>query len=257
MGINIPEKLDLGEFPSNRQNVFIMNIETNEECEILSYINGLEVFPKKLSEGVNTLQIIIDGIAENVYLFGDMFIKGKKNNSQIRVIGQALRNPKEYFDHRILYNASGELENNAKAEIKTKFLLPGSRTIIRGDLDSDFTVLFAYKKQNIDFNLTAVAVFDGKTYEKIDHYNPQSLDESVVYSSASKLFFVNLSKVSANVKSIDFEYSGNMELLGNITNPHIKIYDGSLLKYQIDFDIMLPMEFAFCRSKGGFDLLIH
>jgi hypothetical protein len=253
--MNIPEKIDLGEFPSNRQNVFVLNIETNEECEILSYVNGLEIFPKKLSAGINTVQLIVDGISDNVYLFGDIFIEGK-NTNRIRLSGQALRSPKEYFDHRILYNASGELENKiSKPEVKTKVLSLGSRTIIRGDFDSDLTVLFAYKKHNLDFNLTATALFEGKNSEKVDHYNPQSLDESVVYSSASKLFFVNLSKISSNVKSIDFEYTGNMDFFGSVTDPQVKIYDGSLLKYQIDFDVMLPMQFTIYRSKGGFDIV--
>lgn len=138
---NLPEVIRLGDFPSNSRSAFLMNIEVGEECETISKIHSLEVFPKKLKAGLNTVSLITSPISDNIFIFGEIYFKTETETKRVMCNGKSCSLPYGYHDNKVVFDFTSKIaESMTFTRLRDNKLIKGQNIAINNLLKKELNI---------------------------------------------------------------------------------------------------------------------
>lgn len=85
----LPAEVSLGEFASDRENVFCLELDAAGDAELLCPLRDVEVFPARLTAGRNRLDIRVGPLRDNTILYGELLVRTAVTR-RIYLTGKAL-----------------------------------------------------------------------------------------------------------------------------------------------------------------------
>ncbi len=238
--------INLGEFKSNNENIFVRKIVLDSNAIIENNISGLNISPQKLSAGENILELKISPLKNDTVIYGSFILKTDIGVvKRIYVSGISKDNAKkieEKFSPKNDNNASVKT-NNSNAKIIAK----GERIILH-ESEKNYMVFSA------ETNLDKVDPYVFLLYEN----NKSKGDDDIIFfgNPASKGIFLeeknSLKKVNFDLKNAPqeikkiavtfavYDEGGNKNLnFHKIKNPEILFYVNDKLKYSFPLNLTL------------------
>lgn len=220
---DIPETISLREVPSQTECHFIIEVIVPTEVTIVSLIEDIQIYPKKLKKGRNRITIAVGKMRTGTYIYGN-FLFSSFFIRRIYVSGVVKDNVKEYCDNKILFQAQTEVrtvqeEYEAAKPIiidpKAIYLKKGQRISCEILNSSDIQIEFLYTKKLKDMEIDPyIFLLDKNNQAQNDEDliffgNKTSLDGGVKLIEQLKetIILLNLTKVSVNINRICIAYA--------------------------------------------------
>lgn len=226
---SVPSLISLGEFASDCENIFCINIDVPVECHIENTLYGVEISPLNLKKGANSLRIAISPMRSNTILYGEIFIKSAVKR-------------RIYINGKAVGNAPQIKQSDIPA------LRKGQRICIDEYYHNNLRFVFEKKsvRKNMDIDSYAFCLGEnGKAYcdeDLIFFGNICSKDNSVKTGgdSQSPEVFVSLSKLDSRYSKIAvcFAIYGDDSLLNFslVDSPAVRIFSGEEEIYKFSLD---------------------
>lgn len=220
---DIPEIISLEEIPSQTECHFTIEIIVPTKVTIVSLIEDVQVYPKKLKKGRNQITITVGKMKTGTYIYGD-FLFSSFFIRRIYVSGAVKDNIIGYYDNKILFQAQAKVKTikedyeAAKPIIinpKAIYLKKGQRISCEILNSSDIQIEFLYIKKLKDMEIDPyIFLLDKNNQAQNDEDliffgNKTSLDGGVKLIEQLKetIILLNLTKVSANINRICIAYA--------------------------------------------------
>jgi stress response protein SCP2 len=249
-----PDVLRLEEFPSNTSVSFLLNIETALECEIISKADFVDIFPKKLKQGNNTVSVIISPISDNICVFGEIDLVCEEETKRIIFNGKSKALPKGYYDNKVLFDANGAFENIKPAE-NTK-LTKGQNVSVNNLVKKDINVKLDWLSnlQELDVETFTFILDEDFLIESRKDFiffgNPES--NGVSYSKNDRTVTLKLKEIKENAKKIIIAYNlyKSDNSFKKIHLPNIKIIIDNVEFYTF------PLSLQDCQTVIGIEFYL-
>jgi stress response protein SCP2 len=257
---NYPEIIKLGEFPSNSKISFLMNIETASECEVISKLPFLDIFPKRLLKGENVISLILSPLGDNVCIFGEIELKSEETK-RIMLNGKSKSLPNGYYDNKVVFDATGRFERIKNLPINKLFK---GQNVSVSNLES--------KEINVKLDwLSNLQELDVETFTFIldDDFSVETKDDfiffgntetnSVKFEKSLQTVTLKLNEIKENASKIIIAYNlyKSQESFKKIHLPEIKIIVDNIEYYTFSLslsDCQTAIGLEFYRSKNGWRL---
>ncbi len=245
---DIPDTLELGEFPSNRQCSFRLEVRVPVKCSVRALVKDVTVSPETLEAGKNILTVVCDRIRKGTYLYGDILLISSFTR-RIFISGAAKEKPENYTEGRMLYTAvkkdtplagGNMFEEEKPVEIAPDALVlkRGMRTPLGDWEKGSLTILLEYSSKLKEMEIDPyVFLLDEKNraaedWRLVFFGNTVSRDGAVrvLEENVRSTAALDLQRVSMDTGRIAISYAiyGNKRELNfsKVKNPVVKIWEG-------------------------------
>lgn len=110
----IPNNVNLGKIPPDRECRYTMELILPVEAELVSLFYDVSVYPTKLSAGKNIVEIKVDPVREGTYIYGEILLKSKVTR-RICLSGYACEDG-ENLDGRLVFSPAPDYADEANTE---------------------------------------------------------------------------------------------------------------------------------------------
>lgn len=277
---NAPSVIALGTFAANMQNSFTYEISVPTDAVLECRLKDVEISPKKLSPGKNTILIKTASLRDNTILYGELLLKTVVS----RRIYLSGRSQKGAPEHHELPSVSGELPVSEPVQIETP------DEIIAPSLPDDQNVTILSRGQRLsasEMSDGAIKIVfeqaDGGKSADIDPYvfrlgkngkvsgdldliffgNPEasSGDVKVITDSAQTIAILNLSRAAEATEKyvVCFSiYEESGVSFSQVQNPNVRVISGGKDVYHFPLEDLSAektvVAFEFYRYKGAWKL---
>jgi len=241
---DLPSVLDLGDFRSEMENTFFMDLTVGEDCILSCTTQSIKITPNRLKMGKNIITLRTTKVRNDVIIYTKLLLTGVATR-EIVVRGRAL-NTADIHNESDLTRYDGS-ESALKESIRINALPPnikenklavlkkGQRFLINGS-NSEVKLQLAYENKAKQFDVDGyVFLLDetgkaGKDNNLIFWGNKSSEDGSVIMTDdgAESFFSISLDKVSDSIKKIAVCYSiygdNASETFRYVIQPYIRIF---------------------------------
>jgi stress response protein SCP2 len=258
---NLPEILNLGEFPSNSQVSFLLNIKTACVYRVISKIHSLEVFPHNLQVGENTLSIIISPVADNIFIFGEVVLIAENplDNKKIMVSGKSKTIPYGYYDNKIVFDATNRFEINEN--INSNKLNKNQNVTVNNLLKKHIEIKFdcLSNLRELDVEAYAFLLNENDMIESEDDFIFFGRTKTEGISYEDKIFKICLNDIKFPTKKVIIAYSlyNTDETFSLIHLPEIKIFIDYTLYFSFPLslnDVQTVIALEFYQTKNTWRL---
>lgn len=97
----LPAEVSLGEFASDRENVFCLELEAAGDAELVCPLRDVELFPTRLTAGKNRIDIRVGALRDNTILYGEILVRTAVTR-RIYITGKALMGAAPGTGNRLL-----------------------------------------------------------------------------------------------------------------------------------------------------------
>lgn len=216
---NLPSVINLGDFPSDCENVFFIEITSPVNANIINDIYGLEISPAQLQKGKNNIKITVQPMKNNTIIYGEIFIKSTVKR-RIYINGKSSDNANQIKQNTsapdIPYLLKGQRINfDQYCKNNMKFVLEKRSSRKNMDLDGYAFMLGENQKTFCDEDL----IFFG---------NPVSKDNSVKITGDSNTpsIEVNLTNLNNKYKRISICFA----IYGNDNSLNFSLVDSPVMR---------------------------
>lgn len=239
----LPPLLDLGEFKSEVENSFSYELIVDEECELSSTANCIEITPKHLTVGKNRITIRTDRLNPDVMIYAYLLLAGMVTR-EILITGVSRKTAEIRRESTLsAYDGSNRVlsEDFLKNELPPNIignnlaLMKKGQRLIIGNMVSEMRIQLAYDRKSKEMDIDGyLFLLDDSEKARGDndliYWNNKTSSCNAVHivdEGENSFFSVCPNKLPEYVKKIAVCYSiyGNddSQTFSSVSNPYIRI----------------------------------